>query len=449
MNDYNRSLKTVIICIFILGTLILVFLGHNVDLSRENLIFMATFSIIALALMNKPIAITTSLQYSLEDVIAYAVIFLKGPSQVVWVFFISSMIHETYKFFRAWKTKKGQIRPFAVAINFSNPFTRIIIAGLAGMAFVNLKNWQFLSQYNSNINWQLIIAHIGCILVFFLSSSLLGTLLIASRSGLTYKNTVKVWKESWSMISPHLLMLAPLGILLAQLYTRVPAAALLLLIPIYIMHTSIESIRGILKESISTVGFMATTLDERDAYTYGHSERVSRYSAALAARLNLPAQEVEKVKNAGLIHDLGKITIPDSVLRKASHLDDVEFDVMKSHTHAPIMLFRSFTLLSRVVPLQAAMYHHERYDGEGYVFGLKGEEIPLVSRILAVADTYDAITSDRPYRKRLPEEEARVRIQEASGTQLDPKIVDIFIEMSKEKEFEKIREEYEESLKKE
>ena len=181
-------------------------------------------------------------------------------------------------------------------------------------------------------------------------------------------------------------------------------------------------------------GVFADCVDMKDPYTNGHSKRVARYTAMLAEKLGKSKEECEDLYNIAMLHDVGKISIPDSILNKPERLTDEEFAVMKSHSE------RGYEILSKidVAPELAlgAGYHHERIDGKGYPRGAKGDEIPEVAQIIAVADTFDAMYSTRPYRKKLPLSTVAAEIRRASGTQLNPKIVDAFMELVNEGAFD-------------
>ena len=133
------------------------------------------------------------------------------------------------------------------------------------------------------------------------------------------------------------------------------------------------------------------------------------------------------MKKAALLHDIGKIGIPDSILNKPGRLTDEEYDIMKSHVVKGGEILKSFTLIEHVE--EGALYHHERYDGKGYVHGLKGEEIPLNARIIGIADTFDAMTANRVYRKQLDMDYVIGELKRCSGTQFDPKLVDIMLRL--------------------
>lgn len=176
---------------------------------------------------------------------------------------------------------------------------------------------------------------------------------------------------------------------------------------------------------LSTVSALANSIDARDPYTKGHSERVTAYAVMIAEGLGLSNDEVEKLRYAGLLHDIGKIRIRDHILHKPGRLTKQEFDEMKKHPEYGVEIMRPVDAFKHILP--AMLHHHERYDGGGYPYGLAGEDIPLSARILCVADCFDAMTSDRPYRKGMPIAEAVSELSKNKTTQFDSQLVDIFL----------------------
>nr|WP_281380299.1 HD-GYP domain-containing protein [Armatimonas rosea] len=174
-----------------------------------------------------------------------------------------------------------------------------------------------------------------------------------------------------------------------------------------------------------TVQTLAAAGDARDTYTRGHSDRVAEYARQLAVALGFSQEQVERIHTIGTLHDVGKIGIPDSVLLKPGPLDPDERKVMESHAVRSEELIRNVPSL--VATLPGIRHHHERWDGKGYPDGLAGEEIPLDARVLALADTFDALTSDRPYRKGWDFARALAEIERCAGTQFDPALVPYFI----------------------
>ena len=197
------------------------------------------------------------------------------------------------------------------------------------------------------------------------------------------------------------------------------------------MHTSIlcekESARKIVQMNKNTIRALARTIDAKDRYTNGHSSRVADYAMEIARRMNKSEEEQETVYYAGLLHDVGKIRIPEEVINKPGKPTEAEYEQIKIHPVTGYHILKDIYDDGQVA--NAAKFHHERYDGAGYPNGLKGENIPEIARIIAVADTYDAMASNRSYRAALPQNVIRSEIEKGKGTQFDPDIADIMLQM--------------------
>ena len=177
---------------------------------------------------------------------------------------------------------------------------------------------------------------------------------------------------------------------------------------------------------LASITSLAKALDERDTYTRFHSENVARYAVAIGRKAGFNLMELENLRLAGLLHDIGKIGIPDIVLHKPGRLSAEEFDRIKEHSRLGAEILKPIHSLEGIIP--GILHHHERIDGNGYPHGLSGEAIPIKARILAVADTYDALVTDRPYRKGMPQEKAVRIMRDVAGTQLSSRYVRLFLE---------------------
>jgi len=175
----------------------------------------------------------------------------------------------------------------------------------------------------------------------------------------------------------------------------------------------------------SIIDALIKSLEARDEYTKGHSERVRIYSTRIGIAMGLSKKDLKRLQLSAILHDIGKIGIPDSVLKKPDKLLSEEYEIIKKHPVIGYEILKSVEDFEDV--LEGVKYHHERFDGNGYPEGLKGKDIPLFARIIAIADTLDAIASDRPYRKGAPFEVALEEIKKGKGTQFDPEIVDVFL----------------------
>ena len=185
-----------------------------------------------------------------------------------------------------------------------------------------------------------------------------------------------------------------------------------------------KEIRKLLVQSMNT---LSNAVDAKDYYTNGHSIRVAEYSRLLAQRLGLSKDRQEEIYYAGLLHDIGKIRVPDSIIKKEGKLTDEEYEYIKLHPVSGYHILKEISASSDIAI--GAKYHHERYDGKGYPNGLEGENIPEIARILGVADAYDAMSSNRCYRKALPQDVVRAEIVKGRGTQFDPNIADIMLDI--------------------
>jgi HD-GYP domain-containing protein (c-di-GMP phosphodiesterase class II) len=175
---------------------------------------------------------------------------------------------------------------------------------------------------------------------------------------------------------------------------------------------------------LGTVKSLAAAIDGKDPYTRGHSERVSRMSLAIAQRLDLSEDECEKIRISALLHDVGKIGIDDNILKKPAALTDDEYEIMKQHPQKGYKIMSQIPAMKEFLP---GMYmHHEMVNGQGYPQGLKGDEIPLMALIVSVADTFDAMTTDRPYQQAMKFEDAVQRIESFVGTRYDERVVAAF-----------------------
>ena len=177
-------------------------------------------------------------------------------------------------------------------------------------------------------------------------------------------------------------------------------------------------------ESIETLRY---TVEAKDSYTRGHSDRVSEFSVLIGKHLGLSEEDLRILRIGGLFHDIGKIGVPDAILLKEGKLTDDEYSEIKNHPSIGKQILSNATIFKDMIPI--VYHHHEKFDGTGYPLGLKGHDIPYLARITAVADTFDAMTSNRSYRNALPLDVVRSEIERCSGTQFDPDIAKVFLDI--------------------
>ncbi len=273
----------------------------------------------------------------------------------------------------------------------------------------------------------------------------------------TGQSMLAVWKEKFRWQFPHYLVLAFLGLALALAYEALGLAGILAFVaPPVMMHIAtsqyitrttetvselkrrnldlaranreITKVNNRLRETYDeTLEALASALDARDRETKGHSVRVTHYMMDVARQLGVPpgTPEWTAMQRGALMHDVGKIGVPDEILHKPGALDESDWQWMRRHPRIGADILRGVSFLED--PAVIVLSHHERYDGRGYPQGLQGEEIPLGARIFAIADAFDAMTSDRPYRKAMSPEKAAEEVVRNSGSQFDPEVVQAFL----------------------
>jgi hypothetical protein len=216
------------------------------------------------------------------------------------------------------------------------------------------------------------------------------------------------------------------GVLIAALWSVLgPFTPVLVLIPMFVARWAVIQFADQRKAYEATVSALCQAVETKDFYTRGHSERVSRGSVMIAKEIGMRADRVEAIRYAGMLHDVGKLGVPTSVLQKRSALTDDEYAAVQLHPMRGLDIVREIGFLDEA--LAGIMHHHERIDGRGYPMGLAGDEIPEFARVLSVADAFDAMTSDRSYRGARPVAEAVEELRKWAGTQFDPAFVDAFV----------------------
>lgn len=468
----------------VLGSALLCMVTPTVTPDRETVVFIIIFSGLSFPLYLRRYALWilrisvfrrregTATRWIMDDIPIFAAIFLKGTGVAAWVIGLASFAFQLYllldalstrisgiipeKYIRAlpdfpfaWAKKRAHkvLRltdqetrrsfPFGqVLFGFTSPFNKIIMTVTAGLLYEKINAGSALLS-----TWNNLVAALVMFITYFAIAALINAITVILRQGKPFSQLPVILRDYYfTDLTIHILMLCPLGLLLAIIYKQAPYALILLAVPLIAMHKAMKNFEKILEDLQKFIFTLANALDARDHYTAGHSERVAQYSRAVAEEMGLSPQEVDDIERAGHIHDLGKIDIPDSILRKQGSLDEDEYAIMKMHTRKVKELFEDKKKLSEKMPLELACSHHERYDGKGYIFGKKGDEIPLGARILSVSDTFDALTTDRPYRKGMDPQEAMECIIKESGTQLDPQIVEVFRHLFKKGAIQKLME---------
>ncbi|MCD6518860.1 MAG: HD-GYP domain-containing protein [Anaerolineae bacterium] len=262
----------------------------------------------------------------------------------------------------------------------------------------------------------------GMVLTYVAVNVGLVTIVVSLITGETYWH---VWKTNFRDSAWNNLTIIPLGAVIAQLWMYQPWSVFALVLPMIVVRKSFQYIGEMRRQTRQALIRMADAIDQRDPNTYQHSQRVEAFAAAIAREMGLPVEDVEVIRLAARLHDLGKIGMSNTLLFKPGRFTEEERREFQRHPVIGAELVRSFRLFREGYDL--ILHHHERYDGKGYPDGLAGEDIPLGSRILAVADSFDAMTSQRVYREPFTLEQAIQELRNNRGTQFDPDVVDAFI----------------------
>lgn len=306
-----------------------------------------------------------------------------------------------------------------------NGSTIILSAGISGLCY------EFLGGIPGDINYNsFLLPLIACVLVYVLINE---TIISGLMSILTGESFTSSWLGNVFWAARDCVYVAPLGILMTIAYIRYDIIGILLFLgPLLLARYAYKLYVDMRHTYVDTVKALSQAVEVKDPYTQGHSLRVGDYAADLGKRLKLSQKKLENLKMAAILHDIGKIGIDESILNKPGKLTDEEFDKIKQHPQNGVKIIQDIAVLNEVSRI--IMDHHEKVDGTGYPNGKKGNEINTEACILGIADVYDALTSDRPYRKAMTVEQALAIIQEGKGKHFRTDLADEFIKMMQERE---------------
>ncbi len=336
-------------------------------------------------------------------------LFILGPSLGLFLVLVSSLASEVLL---RWRKKETGIWDAVLPITF-NVSQLVISIAVAGLVL----------QYSGHNGLSLIehpIDYAWAVFAFFAYSAanlslVRGIVSLSGGGGFFYG----LWK-SIREFSLQYVVLCTTALLLTVLYSISVWHIFLGIIPLVLVHVSFRSYLSLQTEARKTFEKISRILDERDHYTAVHSQSVAKLAVKIGQQMGLPEGELEKIDIAAKVHDIGKIAVPDSILLKPGSLSNEEWVTMKKHPVISAELIEGLSIYSHVA--DAVRHEHEHWDGSGYPDGLKGEDIPLLSRIITAADVYDALSTDRPYRKAYSKEKSIDIIKASSGKVLDPEV---------------------------
>lgn len=402
----NRALLNLYISLIVLGGAALLFVMPP-TLAARDWVGLAAFMGLTFWAEYAPITLPRgggSVSVSFWPI--YASILLWGPSAGAWVAAIGTI---------RLRELRGHVSLEKVLFNRGQ---LALSAGLAGLAYV------YLGGISGEVilSWRLFAPLAICGLVYFIVNLTSVVFAMAISQGVSIRD---MWVTNFKWVIPQYLLLTPLAIFLAYIYQITYVyGALMFLAPFLAARYSMKLYMDMREDYLSTISALIQAVEAKDPYTHGHSEAVRRYTLNIAQELGLPGDVTERLEYASLLHDIGKIGIAETILRKPGRLTDEEYLEIKAHPVIGANIVQKLRLLGQEAGNVRS--HHEWFNGQGYPDGLKGEAIPLGARIISVADAYDAMTSNRPYRRTMTQQEAIEELRRCAGDQFDPKIVEAF-----------------------
>ncbi|QSX08001.1 HD-GYP domain-containing protein [Alkalibacter rhizosphaerae] len=340
-----------------------------------------------------------------------------GPSSAIICAAIGNLL-AVYKMNGEYKHLLS-IEAFKTIANTSN---YVISAGLSSYFYTLINRGIGIQSVYNSMLLMLLSAMVFIVTNIFIT----GNFIIK----LTDHDAKEVWKENFSGLIPNVLGVSAISIIIALAYLNFGIESIIVLFfPYLLIRYSFQLVFDMREAYLNTIKALSSALEEKDPYTKGHSERVEKYSALLAKELGLNI-DMQQLQYAAIFHDIGKIGIYDTILNKPGKLTEEEFEMIKQHPVKGMNILGNVGFLKKATEIIGA--HHEYLDGSGYPKGLKSFEIPIEAKIITVVDIYDAVTTDRPYRKALSEEEAIDILRKEAGTRLDPLLVDAFIKLHRE-----------------
>lgn len=407
----NKKTYIYIGIIFLLSLMVLGHLAPNFStINIKMLLFWGILTIIVeslvIQLQNDSVAV------SVGSAINLAAIIVGGPLLAT----ISAAMG--FLFRRPKIPKKGYTHLFNTPyyITLFNVCQSVVVTGIMGIIYIHTGG--IIGKFS--IIQTILILFMGTLLNTIIISILIVTM--------TNDKFIKIWVTNIKGTILSSIAVGTIGIIMALSFISYGYGAVLLFLgPLLLARYSFKLYIDVTNVSLSTIESLSKALDAKDSYTSGHASRVEEYAVELAKIYGLSLKKIEDIKKAAILHDIGKIGINDSILNKSGSLTFEEFEKIKEHPKVGADIIGEISFLKDISEI--IRYHHERYDGKGYPEGLKKDEVPIEAYIISIVDSYDAMTSDRPYRSALSKEEALREIEINVGRQFHPMVAESFIHM--------------------
>lgn len=403
----NSRVKRVLAIIWLAGGVATVyalvwplFRGHGVSVTFAVLLLIIFTTVADLF----PVTFEQGYEITVSNVflIGAIMIYRQDPGQAAIVATVSTLIWQLVTR-RAW---------FKVLTNVALPTTAVV----ASSTVLNIVGWRDPAH--------VVIGTAVMLLIYFIADTVPLTLLLASLDGRPFQ---VAYVSNYAGVVLELIGIEFFGLIFYLVWDESPWLSVLFVVPTLILRQAYFQVERLRNDSLRALAAVSDVIENRDELTHHHTQSVSTYARRVAERMRLSPDEVWQVTVAGQLHDLGKIAIRDSILFKPGALTDAEMELMRKHCHVGYDILRHFSNLEKVARLVRA--HHERYDGQGYPDGIGGPQLPIGAAIVAVADAFDAMRSDRPYRKAMPMGRALDTLKQGLGTQWHPVVGATFIQL--------------------
>ncbi len=355
------------------------------------------------------------LSVTLPVLVASAIIF--GPFVGAWTGLLATWTHRELTGEINWRATMFNHAQFA------------IIGWVVG--------YLFYAMGGSIANHSLLTNLIPLMSVIVVGFALNTGMVIAAVSLRKRRSMAEIFRVNYKSLTPSFLLMIPIAFLMAGLYQTLGVwGELAFFVPLAAVRWTMTLTKALRMAYFNTIRAILAGLDAKDPYTYGHSMRVGHYGMLLAHHMKMPEDQVEDVRFAGMLHDIGKMGTPDNILNKPGRLNMDELLIMQRHPIVGSAMLTSVQMQGCAA--SGVLHHHERWDGTGYPDSLRGMEIPIETRLITVVDAYDAMTSDRPYRRAMPHQSAIEEIRAGAGIQFDPSVVEKFMEIAEDTDLSKV-----------
>jgi putative nucleotidyltransferase with HDIG domain len=406
--------------IYILGmylvtavTILLFYLqGYYILENMPNYKIIIFFSVLAI-LINNISEIYKNMVFNPSFALTTCILILYGPLLAS----ITIIVGQTSRIAKGKNSYKHVLNtPFYGTL--FNYCSSILSLYMATFCFIGLGG-----EYNINN----ILTNVTPIIIFCIIEFIINNIIMSIMSSVTTnKGIVYCFINNFRIIALIIFAMAPFGIVLALLFEKYTyIGVLLVLIPIAFTRYTFHLYVGAENHNIETVDTLMRAIENRDKYTEGHSQRVADLAVKIARKLKYSEWKIEELRTASMLHDVGKIGVRDHILNKPGKLTDEEYDIIKSHPEKGYEMLKDINSFQKILPI--IRYHHERYDGKGYPEGKCAEELGIEIFIVQLADSIDAMSTDRPYRDALKKEEIKEEVKKFSGTQFHPKVVEAYL----------------------